>query len=274
MSYTEEDNNVMLDYIYNGYTYLEDLLIIKEHEIKSSDDWITKSKHFLLRYRRIIGIVMLSIVIYLALYCEPVNLENNVYSREEFVQKGGAGLDFGKYSFGAIEEESKATSARIEAQKKSIMESHTAQKQAQEEIAKQEKADAEKKNKADAEQKELERKAFKSMSYTDKLALKRQDSVNKFMETKSGKTLGKFAGKSKMGKAAMLGKGIGKGAYKVGAYIGETAKEYSQIFYQILFAVVITVCILMIFLPSLSFFFLGLVCYFLLKKKMANLKMF
>jgi hypothetical protein len=271
MSYTEEDNNVMLDYIYNGYTYLEDLLIIKEHEIKSSDDWITKSKHFLLRYRRIIGIVMLSIVIYLALYCEPVNIENNVYSREGYVQKGGYEYNPSSWD-GAKELEAK------EARKKEALKQMREQNEIKSayDKEKQDKADAEAKEKQqkDASQKELERKTFKSLSYTDKLALKRQDSVSKFKETKTGQTLSKFAGKSKMGKAAMLGKGIGKGAYKFGAYVGETAKEYSQIFYQILFAVVITVCILMIFLPSLSFFFLGLVCYFLLKKKMANLKMF
>jgi hypothetical protein len=263
MSYTEEDNNVMLDYIYNGYTYLEDLLIIKEHEIKSSDDWITKSKHFLLRYRRIIGIVMLSIVIYLALYCEPVNIENNVYSREGYVQKGGDEYDFSKFSF-------HESADRIEAQKKSIMESHEAQKKAAEEIKLKEEVEAKKKADANEKHKKELRHNYKKLDSSDKAELKAKEKISEFKETKTGKTLGKFAGKGAKGKAAMLG----KGAYKLGAYVGETAKEYSQIFYQILFAVVITVCILMIFLPSLSFFFLGLVCYFLLKKKMANLKMF
>jgi hypothetical protein len=257
----------MLDYIYNAYSYLEDTLIIKEHEINKQDDWITKSKQFLLRYRRIIGIVMLCIVIYLALYCEPVEIAESDYSREEYIQKGGAGLDF---SFYAHEKEAKAKADRIEAQKKTILESHTAQKQAQEEIAKQEKEDAEAKVKANAKQKEEERQAYKSLSSGDKAILKAEQKLKDFKQSKTGKTLSKFKDKGFKGKAAMLG----KGAYNVGAYVGETAKEYSGIFYQILFAVVITVCILMIFMPSLSFFFLGLVCYFLLKKKMANLKMF
>jgi hypothetical protein len=270
----ETENNKILDYIYNKYIYLEDLLIIKEYQINPHDDWITKSKYFLLRYRRIIGIVMLSIIIYLALYCEPI--EENTIVRRETIQNGGGGsnLDFGPFGFHAGETEAKAKSSRIESNKKRILEGHEARKQANAEIKQQEEAEIKQKQQKDASQKELERKTFKSLSYTDKLALKRQDSVSKFKETKTGQTLGKFAGKSKMGKTTMLAKGLGSGAYKVGAYVGETAKEYSQIFYQILFAVVITVCILMIFLPSLAFFFIGLVCYFLLKKKLENIKMF
>jgi len=277
------EHNVILNYIYNAYTYLEDLLIIKEYEINSRDDWIIKSKNFLLRYRRIIGIVMLSIVIYLALYCEPIELiQNN--AREESVQKGGAGLEFGSLSFsGSPEANQKRVANEKEAKAKEARKQKAlTKKREQNEIKsaydkeKKDKANAEVKQKAtaDAAQKELERKAYKSMSSSDKAKLQAGQKLSEFKETKTGKTLGKFAGKSGKGKAAMITKGLGSGAYKVGAYVGETAKEYSQIFYQILFAVVITVCILMIFLPSLSFFFLGLVCYFLLKKKMANLKMF
>ena len=46
----------------NIYSYLEDILIIKEYEINRDDDLITKTEMFVLRYRRILGIILLCII--------------------------------------------------------------------------------------------------------------------------------------------------------------------------------------------------------------------
>ena len=312
----EEDNNVMLDYIYNAYSYLEDLLIIKEHEINHSDDWITKSKHFLLRYRRIIGIVMLCIVIYIALYCEPVDMAVSRYSREEYIQKGGASDAVSepnpltslevetpkpKPILSAEEKAKRQAEGRAKSRKQQGLQSMREQNEIKAEYAKEQTDKAKQKEESDKQQKADEKKAYKNLSRYDKARLSATQTTDelkgKIKETKYGKKMfdsfeqmGKDAkGKTLRGKAGVYVKGIGKSTlkgvqsgiknapgavYKMGSYVGETAKEYSQIFYQLLFAVVITVCILMIFLPSLTFFFIGLVCYFLLKKKMANLKMF
>ena len=58
----------------------------------------------------------------------------------------------------------------------------------------------------------------------------------------------------------------------VAAAAGEKAKEFAGWLYEILFAIAISLAICMVILPSLSFFIVGLICYFLLKSKMSSLK--
>ena len=53
----------------NIYSYLEDILVIKEYEINQEDDLITKTEMFILRYRRILGIILLCILLYIWYKC-------------------------------------------------------------------------------------------------------------------------------------------------------------------------------------------------------------
>ena len=57
-----------------------------------------------------------------------------------------------------------------------------------------------------------------------------------------------------------------------GRYLGDKAAEFGNWLYEILFAIAISIAICMVVVPSISFFALGLICYFLLRKKMVTMK--
>jgi hypothetical protein len=99
------------------------------------------------------------------------------------------------------------------------------------------------------------------------------------LKDKLGKTsIGKFVGKQKGEMSEMRKAGFtktqarAKMLYNVGAAAGEKFKEFAGWLYEILFAIAISIAICMVVLPSLSFFIVGLICYFLLKSKISSLK--
>ena len=73
------------------------------------------------------------------------------------------------------------------------------------------------------------------------------------------------AGKSKLSVAGNM-------AYQAGAFVGDKAKEFAGWLYQILFAIAISIAICMVVLPSISFFIVGIICFFLLKSKISTFK--
>ena len=73
------------------------------------------------------------------------------------------------------------------------------------------------------------------------------------------------AGKSKLSIAGNM-------AYQAGAYVGDKAKEFAGWLYEILFAIAISIAICMVVLPSISFFIVGIICFFLLKSKISTFK--
>lgn len=96
-----------------------------------------------------------------------------------------------------------------------------------------------------------------------------------------GKTkLGKFASGTMGDIATMKGLGMSKAgiakelAGQAGQYAVDKFKEFSGWLYEILFALAISIAICMIVVPSIAFFALGLICYFLLRKKISSMKAF
>ena len=59
-----------------------------------------------------------------------------------------------------------------------------------------------------------------------------------------------------------------------GQYVADKFKEFASWLYEILFAIAISIAICMIVVPSIAFFALGLICYFLLRKKLITMKAF
>ena len=96
-----------------------------------------------------------------------------------------------------------------------------------------------------------------------------------------GKTkLGKFASGTMGDIATMKSLGMSKAgiakelAGQAGQYAVDKFKEFSGWLYEILFALAISIAICMIVVPSIAFFALGLICYFLLRKKISSMKAF
>lgn len=100
---------------------------------------------------------------------------------------------------------------------------------------------------------------------------------------------GNALGKSKLGKfasgkmseiSALKGMGMSKAgiakelAGQAGQYAVDKFKDFSGWLYEILFALAISIAICMIIVPSIAFFALGLICYFLLRKKISSIKAF
>lgn len=59
-----------------------------------------------------------------------------------------------------------------------------------------------------------------------------------------------------------------------GQFVSDKFKEFASWLYEILFAIAISIAICMIVVPSIAFFALGLICYFLLRKKLITMKAF
>ena len=93
-----EKNNSDGVLIKNIWEWITNIMIIKEYEINPDDTYWEQTKSFILRYRRIIGIFLLIILIYIWINCDfdnnnttnnkqhgggnnkPFNFSNNLFS--------------------------------------------------------------------------------------------------------------------------------------------------------------------------------------------------
>ena len=204
-----------LEYLYN---YLVDILIIKDNTSSdtntntdtdsNSNSILTQTKKFILKYRRIIGIVLLCTLLYIDYKCD----KNNIYSKP--INKIGInkiGTMKGGNKFHMSGGLSKELSAELT---KGFQEAAAAG----------------------------EAKAAGAQG------LKTANNVN------------------------LKDKGVGHYIYKRSAETGEKFKDFSGWLYQLLFSIAITFAICMIILPSLTFIIISVICFFLLKTKMASFK--
>jgi len=315
------DNNYLKDIIstskivtINTYNYLEDILVFKDYEIDENADLITQSKQFILRYRRIIGIILLAILLYIWFNCDINKSDNktknsgnsgnsgnsaNSNENRERIQKGGSSA--GAVVAGAAGAAGAAGPAPApkltKAQRKEAAferSEKAAYEQEKKKAALQEKF---KKNDADkAAEEEKQKKADEIKKLEDTKAQRKQEKANRsfgqktkdMFHSKAGTELQREKLKgaykdSAVGKKmdeikSMRDAGIskkkiaGQMAYQAGAYVGEKFKEFAGWLYEILFAIAISIAICMVVLPSISFFLVALFCFFLLKKKMSQIK--
>jgi len=227
---------------------LKEWLVSKEYIINSDDDLITQTKMFILRYRRIIGIIIIIILLYIGLNCD--------LSNENYLQKGGSGITVSAKTMQSVAKaEAKAAKTAEQAAKTAAKKAEKAA-EAEEKVVK-----TQAKALMKQERKDEKKTAFKAM---------RQEKINELQNKYNKTALGRLSVKSNAGfsKKAILGKSI----YNVGSYAGEKFKEFSGWLYQILFAIAISIAICMVVLPSLSFFIIGIICFFLLKSKISGFK--
>lgn len=318
------DNNYLKDIISTSktvavktYYYLEDILVFKEYEINEDDDLITQTKQFILRYRRLIGLILLAILLYIWFYCDVSNNKNKSENKEyssgtrERVQKGGFGdipappplppslappktpprpqqSKFTKdIAQGAaqmqkrskpqptFEEKEKAkyetkkAKATLQAQFKADNAKAATNKAASETKAKIEE-DKKAKQEAIDKRKGMGRMEKLKVDSAAGTALQREKLKGAYKESAVGKKVEEF--KSMRASGFSTKAAIGKNVYQAGAYVGEKFKEFAGWLYEILFAIAISIAICMVVLPSVSFFILALICFFLLKKKVSQVK--
>lgn len=190
------------NYLETLYEIIKDYLIDKEINIHNEDTFKTKSKKFLIKYKRLIGLISLIILILIPYYC---------FDREEFpIQKGGV--------------ISVADAAK-----------HFKDKAASTEALKAGKAEFEKEQK----------------------------------KAKSQATKDKFLAKDLEGKPLQR---VGAIGYRAGAVVGEAFKDNADWFYGLLYSIAATVAIFMLVVPSIAFFAIGIMCFFLLKDKIKYFK--
>ncbi len=284
---------------------ISSFLIDDSYIIDDSLEWYDLIQLYIMRYRRIIGIFMLVILLAIMYYCNGT--EKNEQSLK--LQSGGDGNHAS-----AVASEMAKLRASHEAQQqfaKELSEKAAAESQAAAEKAKTEHAA---KMQAAKDAKKASRTAVdKGLHKVSKRVSKKMSDVGKSIKssklgkgastvasgvsklskaagvTKLGKGVGSAIGKSKMGQLAkgkladikdMRSAGMSKfGVAKeltgqAGQYAADKFKEFAGWLYEILFALAISIAICMIVIPSIAFFALGLICYFLLRKKISTMKAF
>jgi hypothetical protein len=228
------------------YDFLEDIIIDKDHSIDDKAEWTLKIQQYLLRYRRIIGMIILLILVSIMYYCNgKSNGNGNDKSNKNIIQKGGEDYNFGEFTFPKSEKNKMDTLNKVkkEYETEQIKKNYISGLQAAEEA---------------------------QASAAKKAANIKQEKEDGKLSSKLSKAVGydKFK--------ALRASGVSKTdmAYQFGAAAAGKFKEFANWLYEILFAIAISISICMIVVPSISFFGLGIICYFLLRSKMSTIKGF
>jgi len=217
-----------LEYLYN---YLVDILVIKDNNINDSDSdsysVLTQTKKFILKYRRIIGIVLLIGLLYIDYKCDTINIYSKPINKIGINKIGINKIGINKIGINKI--------GTMKGGNKLPMSGGA--------------AGASGASKAVAG-------ASKAVAGASKAAAGAQGLTNA----------------NNTNNVNLKDKGVGHYIYKRSAETGEKFKDFSGWLYQLLFSIAITFAICMIILPSLTFIIISVICFFLLKTKMASFK--
>jgi len=253
--------SIDLSSIFNRiYNTISNFLIDDDYKIDDSLEWSELCKTYIMRYRRVIGIFMLIILLGILRYCnwEEVNDSSTL-------QTGGANR------------------SAVDAELSRLRAVHEAQRKFDKEKSEKAEADAkaaEDKAKAEKDSTLAAAKAAKAEKHASRNKFSR--GVHNLGSKIKDSSLGKAVGESKVGQKynAMREAGLSKFYSGVeltrqgGQFVADKFKEFANWLYEILFAIAISIAICMIVVPSIAFFALGLICYFLLRKKISSMKAF
>jgi hypothetical protein len=227
----------LLDKLKSFWDWLNWLIIDENYKLDDNLKWNEQIPNFIMHYRRIIGIIMLIILIGIMKYCDGIKKKPASYK----IQKGGGSdYNFGQFTFGAGAAAAAAGSGSGPAAAAAAAGSGGSSSDVV--------------------------NATKAINSAAKgataVATNNSGKPKNLVEDIKGM---KDAGMTKMDMAKNFGS-------RTGRFIGEKSAEFANWLYEILFALAISVAICMIIIPSVSFFFLGLICYFLLRKKIVSIK--
>jgi hypothetical protein len=243
------NSNNFNDYINIFYDKINNYFIDNEIIINDNDDNYIKFKKYLVKYKRIIGVILLIILLSIGYCCDFdfSNNESNSYSNIDIddnknIQKGGAFNN------------SMVAAARARSALKRDRQA------AFDEAAKLDKADA---DAAAATAAKAAKDAKSKLGFGSKSA------------AKIGLKKDKIIGKIKSIKTKDVKKGITTGATKMfdaGAAAAQGFKDNSDVIYQVFYSIAIFIVLCIVAIPSVALLGIGIICYFLLKDKMKTLK--
>lgn len=240
---------------------ITNLLIDDDYKINDTLEWSELFQMYIMRYRRIIGFLILIILLVIMLYCNG-NADNTL----ELQSGGGANHSV------AVDAEMAKLRAADEAQTKFAKEkANKAQAEAQASAEKEKATQAA--HLADAK---AAKKAGRKTYTGEQVAKLKNATGNALGKSKLGQfTKGKMDNIKEMRSAGMSKFGVAKQLTgQAGQFAADKFKEFANWLYEILFALAISIAICMIVVPSIAFFALGLICYFLLRKKISSIKAF
>ena len=249
------------NYLETTYETIINYLIDKEIIIHDEDPFTIKAKKYLIKYKRLIGLISLIILILIPYYCfsnedEDENVQRGgVITQEEAMQH----LQNQKASREAMAAGKAAFAKEVKQKGYEEMgakgETYKDRKAKEKEFLKSKKKEGEEAGRQAVKDKIFEKKAAKIQAKADEKA--------KFAEK-----IGKF---KERGLKGNLKSGF-KGAYNIGASGAEAFKDNAAWLYGILYSIAATVAIFMLVVPSIAFFVIGIMCFFLLKDKVKYFK--
>jgi hypothetical protein len=256
MDYIDYINLNFCEYITitNIHNYLIDTDII----INDDDNFINKIKNYLLKYKRIIAIIFVIILLLIGYYCDYTYLQiKRSFKDDNYILTGGAvGSTFGQKIKTGFSKAGQSIKSGLQKTGRAI-------KAAPGKAGRAIKAAP---GKLGTGLKMAAKKTF---------ALKKPSTVSKIQKSKAAQSISK--GVSKVGQVLKTGK---MAALKAGVsgtknFIGNRAqdfKEFSPWFFSIMYTIALTIMGFIIILPSIGFFVVGLICYVILKDKITYIK--
>jgi len=262
------------------YELLSYVFIDNNYEIDDTQEWTELIQQYIMRYRRIIGICILIILFGISQTChykksdtneiqlEMIEHSKNKNHKDNIKQSGGAGA---VAAVGApVVARAIATQAAKQAGTQLIA------KEAGQEIAKKAGTElianqAGKQISKQAGTQLISEEAAQQITgneSTNKI-IKQSKIMNSFKNSIDSSQLSKYI-KDKREYMETYGKYAS--AKKLGSYAVDKFKDFAGWLYEILFALAIFIAICMIVVPSIAFVLLGLICYFLLRKKISVVK--
>ena len=235
--------------------YIIKFIIDDNYEINYELEWTEVIQDFIMRYRRIIGVIILIILIAIMRNCKFNNLRlqgeaNNTKNNKIWVGKGGAGVALTALGSGGVASAASGLGTAVAGSGGAVAGSGGAAAAA-------------------TAGQTVAANAMQNVAKDAMSNAKSGNSKNKLMDMATG---GKYsemrsAGMSKFGSGLELTR-------QGGQFVADKFKEFASWLYEILFAIAISIAICMIVVPSIAFFALGLICYFLLRKKLITMKAF
>jgi len=246
------NSNNFNDYINIFYDKINNYFIDNEIIINDNDDNYIKFKKYLVKYKRIIGVILLIILLSIGYCCDFdfSNNESNSYGNDndnKNIQKGGA-----------LNHAAMVVKARAESAGKRALAA------AAEAAAKLDKADA---DAATATAAKAAKDAKSKLGFGSKSAAK--------IGLKKDKIIGKIKSIEKKDITKGIKTGITSGATKMfdaGAAAAQGFKDNSDVIYQVFYSIAIFIVLCIVAIPSVALLGIGIICYFLLKDKMKTLK--
>ena len=267
--------------------------------INENDTYNIKFTKYLLKYKRLIGLILLIILLIIGYYYyynndnddNDDNDDNNLQSggAQHFANQASATAYLAREtaSKGYLAQAAKDAKAQsdaaarteVEARAKMTPQNHRNEAKARKDAAKEVKKLDRLKAKDDKATQRADKVASRTTIKEDiKSAVQKTKNVvsDKLAGIKSSGTA--FGMKKGTKRAAVAqyttgaAKGALKGINKIGAAGAQSIRENADWFYGFLYSIIISLAVCIITIPSIAFFVMGLVCYVLLRDNMKSVK--